>query len=420
MNELALFAGAGGGILGGKLLGWNTIGAVEIEEYPRKVLLKRQQEGILNKFPIWDDIKTFDGRPWEGAVDIISGGFPCTDISAAGKGAGIEGKKSGLWKEMARVVREVRSRFVFVENSPMLTSRGLHRVLGDLAEMGYDARWCVLGADDAGAPHRRKRIWILGYTNKSSCRQRSPEQSKREYTNKPNKITWWDIDPAEIPNSNGLRFESRSGNSGSEIEKKPDREDFERCDRSEGFKFKSFVGRVAHGVASNVDKLEGIVYNNTYEREQLSEASPEKNEECQEMSELRRERETITGPPQEQKPRGQLGREPGETLPEMPQRSSREGWRLGAWENSIRSGELQDMREIVHTDSLSRNQKEFLVWFGAMHGGKWIHECLEAMGKTPRVSIGVKNRVNRIKAIGNGQVPAVAAIAFIILSEGVI
>jgi len=82
MNELALFGGAGGGILGGKLLEWNTVGAVEIEEYPRKILLQRQRDGIFTPFPIWDDIKTFNGKPWKGAVDIISGGFPCQDISA--------------------------------------------------------------------------------------------------------------------------------------------------------------------------------------------------------------------------------------------------------------------------------------------------------------------------------------------------
>jgi DNA (cytosine-5)-methyltransferase 1 len=179
MNELHLFAGAGGGILGGKLSGHTCVCAVEIEPYPRQVLLQRQRDGILPKFPIWDDIKTFDGKPWRGKVDIIAGGFPCQDISSAGKGAGIEGERSGLWGEMARVVREVRPRFVFVENSPMLTSRGLHRVLGDLAEMGYDARWGVLGADDTGAPHRRKRIWILAYTKHSG---RAETENNREYT----------------------------------------------------------------------------------------------------------------------------------------------------------------------------------------------------------------------------------------------
>ena len=162
MNELALFAGAGGGILGGKLLGWTTVCAVEWEAYPASVLIARQNEGVLPPFPIWDDVRTFDGRPWRGRVDVVSGGFPCQDISAAGKGAGIDGERSGMWAHMARIVREVGPRYVFVENSPMLTSRGLGRVLGDLAAMGYDARWGVLGAVDAGAPHKRDRIWIVG------------------------------------------------------------------------------------------------------------------------------------------------------------------------------------------------------------------------------------------------------------------
>ena len=147
--------------MGGKLLGWRTVCAVEFAAYPRSVLLARQRDGILEPFPIWDDVRTFDGKPWRGLVDIITGGFPCQDISVAGNGAGIAGERSGLWSEMARIIREVEPRFVLVENSPMLTSRGLGRVVGDLAEVGYDAKWGVLGANHAGAPHRRERIWIL-------------------------------------------------------------------------------------------------------------------------------------------------------------------------------------------------------------------------------------------------------------------
>ena len=165
LNELALFAGAGGGILGGHLLGWRTVCAVEWEAYPASVLVARQNDGLLPPFPIWDDVQTFDGRPWRGVVDVISGGFPCQDISAAGKGAGIDGERSGMWSHMARVVGEVRPKYVFVENSPMLVNRGLTRVLGDLTALGYDTKWLVMGAADIGANHQRDRIWILGYTN---------------------------------------------------------------------------------------------------------------------------------------------------------------------------------------------------------------------------------------------------------------
>jgi len=161
MNELALFAGAGGGILGGHLLGWRTVCAVEWEPYPASVLVARQNEKILPPFPIWDDVQTFDGKPWRGIAQVVSGGFPCQDISAAGKGDGLDGERSGMWREMARIIGEVQPQYAFVENSPMLTSRGLGTVLGNLAEMGFDAKWCVLGADSVGAPHKRDRIWIL-------------------------------------------------------------------------------------------------------------------------------------------------------------------------------------------------------------------------------------------------------------------
>ncbi|CAB5207186.1 Dcm Site-specific DNA methylase [uncultured Caudovirales phage] len=172
LNELALFAGAGGGILGGHLLGWRTVCAVEWEPYPASVLCARQNDGFLPPFPIWDDVQTFDGKPWRGIVDVVSGGFPCQDISAAGKGAGIDGERSGMWKHMARVVGEVRPKFVFVENSPMLVTRGLERVLGDLTALGYDAKWTVMGAADVGANHQRDRIWIVGKLAHAGCELR--------------------------------------------------------------------------------------------------------------------------------------------------------------------------------------------------------------------------------------------------------
>lgn len=138
MNELALFAGAGGGILGGHLLGWRTVCAVERDAYAAQVLAQRQNDGILRAFPIWSDVCSFDGKPWKGIVDVVSGGFPCQDISSAGRGAGIDGDKSGLWKEMARIIDEVRPEYVFVENSPLLIGRGLAVVISDLAEIGFD------------------------------------------------------------------------------------------------------------------------------------------------------------------------------------------------------------------------------------------------------------------------------------------
>lgn len=189
-RELALFAGAGGGILGGLLLGWKTICAVERDIYAASVLAQRQNDGFLDPFPIWSDVSSFDGKPWRGRVDVISGGFPCQDISCAGKGEGIDGERSGLWSEFARIIREIRSPFVFVENSPMLTSRGLHRILGDLADMGYNAEWGVLGAKHTGAIHKRNRIWILATNIQITDTMRGDKKMGRNVPG-----SWWKSEP---------------------------------------------------------------------------------------------------------------------------------------------------------------------------------------------------------------------------------
>jgi len=164
MRTLHLFAGAGGGLLADLILGHDPVGYVEIDDYCQKVIAARIKDGILPEAPIFGDIRAFNGEgfanAYSGLVDIVAGGFPCQDISVAGKGKGIDGERSGLWGEMARTVRIVRPKYVFVENSPMLTIRGARRVFGDLASLGFDARWGVLSAHETGAPHVRKRMWI--------------------------------------------------------------------------------------------------------------------------------------------------------------------------------------------------------------------------------------------------------------------
>jgi DNA (cytosine-5)-methyltransferase 1 len=183
VNELALFAGAGGGILGGHLLGWRTVCAVEWEAYPASVLCARQNDKILPTFPIWDDVQTFDGKPWGGIIDVVSGGFPCQDISAAGRGGGITASRSSMWKHMARIIGEVQPKYAFVENSPMLTNRGLGTVLGDLASMGFNAEWGVLSAADVGAIHLRERIWIVAKNTNSKCQRWNTRNDAKLETN---------------------------------------------------------------------------------------------------------------------------------------------------------------------------------------------------------------------------------------------
>jgi DNA (cytosine-5)-methyltransferase 1 len=148
----------------------------------------------LPRFPIWDDVRTFDGKPWCGQVDIVAGGFPCQDISCAGKGEGITGSRSGLWSEMARIIGEVRPRYAFVENSPMLVGRGLVRVLGDLAEMGYDARWCCLGSSSTGGYQGRERMWILANTDQiSNCDERARWTRRDLHTRSGNTCKQWNV-----------------------------------------------------------------------------------------------------------------------------------------------------------------------------------------------------------------------------------
>ena len=285
MNELALFAGAGGGILGGHLLGWRTVCAVEWEPYPASVLCARQNDGLLPPFPIWDDVQTFDGHFWRGIVDVVSGGFPCQDISAAGKGAGIGGERSGMWGEMARIVREVRPRFVFVENSPMLTSRGLGRVLGDLAAMGFNARWGVLGAADVGANHQRDRIWIVARqrerisypehhgAGRREQQQESPTRSHGEVTytasHRPQEQAHERVleskrrnelqpiqsrNTAEMANSTQHRIQSKS----CETRKSPQWTYSGSIGDPRWWQVEPNVGRVADGVAARVDRLKAI------------------------------------------------------------------------------------------------------------------------------------------------------------------
>lgn len=164
-RALELFAGGGGLAHGLKLAvpSVRTVCYVEREAFAAACLVARMEKEELDSAPVWDDVGTFDGFAWRGVVDCVSGGFPCQDISFAGKGAGLEGERSGLWREYARIVAEVRPRFVFVENVAALRTRGLDRVLADLAALGFDAEWVCLRASDAGAPHRRERLFLLAY-----------------------------------------------------------------------------------------------------------------------------------------------------------------------------------------------------------------------------------------------------------------
>jgi DNA (cytosine-5)-methyltransferase 1 len=168
LYELALFTGSGGGLLASKLLGHTIVGYVEIDIYCQHVVQSRIKDGLMDEAPIFGDIRRFIDQgyagSYQGLVDVVAGGFPCTDISRANpKATGIDGPQSKLWGEMAEIIHIVRPHFAWVENSSMLVGRGLARIIRDLAEMGYDARWCCLGGHDTGSICDGERLWLLAY-----------------------------------------------------------------------------------------------------------------------------------------------------------------------------------------------------------------------------------------------------------------
>lgn len=175
LDGLDLFSGIGGNTLA--LREWvNTVAYCERDRFAQAVLLSRMRDGTIPNRPIWDDITTLRGEHLP-PIDIIVGGFPCQDISVAGNGAGLEGKRSGLFFEIVRLVDEVRPKFIFLENVPAITVRGLDKVTMELTKLRYDCRWATVSAKEVGAPHLRKRWFLLA--NSSGVGLRLPISGQR-------------------------------------------------------------------------------------------------------------------------------------------------------------------------------------------------------------------------------------------------
>jgi DNA (cytosine-5)-methyltransferase 1 len=283
----SLFAGIGGMDLGLERAGMSCRWQVEIDPYARRVLAKHWPD-----VPRWDDVRTFppvadandqrklqpgravsqewgrprdcccQGRCW--CVDLICGGFPCQDISFAGKGAGLAGERSGLWYEFARVVRDLRPRYVLVENVAALLVRGLDAVLGTLAADGYDAEWFCLPAAAVGAPHRRDRVFIVAhaagvrrhagaYESRNdglitSARERRLLESGRAPGH-----------PLPHPIGHGLQGLAFAGpEARAALQRHRARCEREQWGRDPADEPKSGVGRVVAGLPNRVDRLRGL------------------------------------------------------------------------------------------------------------------------------------------------------------------
>jgi len=190
MNGLALCAGYGGLELGIESFfdEYKTVCYVEAGLYPAAEIVKKMEKGWMDEAPIWSNVRTFDGSSWRGKVDIISGGFPCQPFSTAGKQLATADPRD-LWPDVARIVGEVLPEYIFFENVPGIVKWRLDSIILDLHQVGYDCSWCVLGAVDAGAPHRRNRWFLFGVRNAANPNDSSKRPSPRTIQNQRNDIS---------------------------------------------------------------------------------------------------------------------------------------------------------------------------------------------------------------------------------------
>jgi DNA (cytosine-5)-methyltransferase 1 len=215
LNGLALCAGYGGLEIAIERVfpKYRTVCYVEGEAFVAQHLIKKMEEGRLDHAPIWSNVRTFDGEPWRGKVDFISGGFPCQPYSSAGKQLG-EGDPRDLWNDFLRIIGEVRPGFLFFENVPGIVKWRLDQIVLDLDKIGYDVAWGIMGASEVGAPHQRKRWFLFGVSNAGCigwnenerniwCGELDVERCGQIVSN-PNKKdkwggrfdSWWEVEPS--------------------------------------------------------------------------------------------------------------------------------------------------------------------------------------------------------------------------------
>jgi DNA (cytosine-5)-methyltransferase 1 len=237
MNGLDLFSGIGGLTLA--LQEWvSPIAYCEIDPYCQGVLASRMSERKLPIAPIWDDVRTLSASILSEQIDIVYGGFPCQDISVAGRGKGLEGERSSLFFEIMRLVRECKPTFIFLENVPAIRTRGLDAVLKEITDAGYDCRWSDLSAREIGANHNRKRWWLLGYSKHNGsyglAKSRSAEKAVRNDKKRQNQTS-------------KFKGASASGVLAREYSENRSWYEIEPC-----------VGRVANGICLEMDRIKSL------------------------------------------------------------------------------------------------------------------------------------------------------------------
>jgi len=261
MNVGSLFSGIGGIEKGMETVGFNTVWFIEREPYCQAILRKQYPSAT-----IYDDVTKIDFRTIP-KVDILTGGFPCQDISNAGKRVGIQGSRSSLWKYYCKAISEIRPKYAIIENVAALIRRGLNVVLSNLAEIGYDAEWYCISASSVGALHRRERVFIIAYPNSSRHIYGQIEEQPtegREYALSQSKSICADVSNTQSNGCNRGRSEENISvgdreflhceeEVGSQVRSKTEGC---LCNNEQGYwSSEPELGRVANGISNRLDRI---------------------------------------------------------------------------------------------------------------------------------------------------------------------
>ena len=373
LKMLDTFAGIGGfSYAATKLVGgYRTTQFIEIDPFCQKILKKH-----FPNTPIHDDIRTFTARPFQ--YDVITGGFPCQDISVAGRREGItEESRSGLFYELMRVIRMVRPKFIVLENVAAILNNGLDIVLGELSEAGYDAEWSIISASSLGACHRRSRWWLVAYPNNDGQQRREFETRNQNVTGQNTQVKW-------STNSENFKRQSDDGD-----DKRESRIDENLSRSPNGREAKSTDTRRICELSEGTNNYQGINSQDNYQENNDRTLVSERQSGVQ-LSECR-----------------ELGRD-----------------KTAFKNDSIRQRDDNDPNERVDTQNfnVANSNSERLQGqnFNKMEREVWAEGNTRRLDPNwrqyvskpilPRGSDGLSNRVDRTKALGNSVVPQVAAI----------